>query len=208
MKPISIGIVEDLKDVREGMVTVLSLDERFEMLCSFDNAEKAISELPAWQPDIVIVDINLPGMNGINFIKKIKNVCSHTQFIMFTVYENDEHIFEALTAGASGYLLKNTPIKKIVDSLIELNEGGAPMSMQIARRVIDKMRDDDSAGLIEALTLRENEILKCLSKGWMYKEIAHMLNIGMGTVRQHTHSIYKKLHVQNRTEALNKMNRK
>jgi DNA-binding NarL/FixJ family response regulator len=131
-------------------------------------------------------------MNGINFIKKIKNVCSHTQFIMFTVYENDEHIFEALTAGASGYLLKNTPIKKIVDSLIELNEGGAPMSMQIARRVIDKMRDDDSAGLIEALTLRENEILKCLSKGWMYKEIAHML----------------KLHVQNRTEALNKMNRK
>jgi DNA-binding NarL/FixJ family response regulator len=208
MKPISIGIVEDLKDVREGMVTVLSLDERFEMLCSFDNAEKAISELPAWQPDIVIVDINLPGMNGINFIKKIKNVCSHTQFIMFTVYENDEHIFEALTAGASGYLLKNTPIKKIVDSLIELNEGGAPMSMQIARRVIDKMRDDDSAGLIEALTLRENEILKCLSKGWMYKEIAHMLNIGMGTVRQHIHSIYKKLHVQNRTEALNKMNRK
>jgi DNA-binding NarL/FixJ family response regulator len=82
------------------------------------------------------------------------------------------------------------------------------MSMQIARRVIDKMRDDDSAGLIEALTLRENEILKCLSKGWMYKEIAHMLNIGMGTVRQHIHSIYKKLHVQNRTEALNKMNRK
>ena len=208
MKPISIGIVEDLKDVREGMVTVLSLDERFEMLCSFDNAEKAIRELPAWQPEIVIVDINLPGMNGIDFIKKIKNVCSHTQFIMFTVYENDEHIFEALTAGASGYLLKNTPMRKIVDSLIELHDGGAPMSMQIARRVIDKMRGDESSGLIEALTPRENEILKCLSKGWMYKEIAHTLNIGMGTVRQHIHSIYKKLHVQNRTEALNRMNRK
>jgi len=208
MKPVKICIVEDLKDIREGMVSLLSLDERFEMLKAFSDAESAAKELPQWQPDVVIMDINLPGMNGIDCIKKVKPSCPHTQFIMFTIYEDDEKIFEALVAGASGYLLKKTPLSKIVESLIELHEGGAPMSMQIARKVIERMRSSETTNANDELTARENEVLQCLSKGWLYKEIGIKLNISMGTVRQHIHNIYEKLHVQNRTEALNKAFRK
>jgi DNA-binding NarL/FixJ family response regulator len=205
MKPIRICIVEDLKEVREGISSLLTLDERFEMLKAFTDAESAVKEMAAWQPDIVIMDINLPGMNGIDCIRKIRDDCPHTQFIMFTIYENDEKIFDALAAGASGYLVKKTPFPKIVESLIELHEGGAPMSMQIARKVIESMRDEKDAERIESLTGRENEVLHCLSKGFLYKEIAGKLNISMGTVRQHIHNIYDKLHVHNRTEALNKI---
>jgi len=204
MKPIKICIVEDLKEIREGLVSLLSLDERFEMLKAFSDAESAAKDLMQWQPDVVIMDINLPGMNGIECIKKVKLSCPNTQFIMFTIYENDEKVFEALVAGASGYMLKKTPLSKIIESLIELHEGGAPMSMQIARKVIDKMRRNESPSLNEDLTTRENEVLQCLAKGWLYKEIGIKLNISMGTVRQHIHNIYEKLHVQNRTEALNK----
>ncbi|HXB45278.1 MAG TPA: response regulator transcription factor [Puia sp.] len=200
--------MEDLKDAREEIASVLSMDKRFEMQNAYSNAETAAKELPLKQPDIVIMDINLPGMNGIDCIKKVKNTCPHTQFIMFTVYENDENVFDALEAGASGYLLKKTPMQKIVDSLIELHQGGAPMSMQIARKVIEKMHGNKTTGQIEALTFRENEVLHCLAKGLLYKEVANKLNITIGTVRQHIHNIYKKLHVQNRTEALNKLLRK
>ena len=208
MNPISICIVEDSVEVREGMVSLLSMDERFEILNAFGEAETATKELPQWQPDIVIMDINLPGMNGIECIKKVKSICAKTQFIMFTIYENDEKVFEALEAGASGYLLKKTPLSKMADSLIELHEGGAPMSMQIARKVIERMHGHPSTDGNNLLTVRENEVLQCLSKGWLYKEIAHQLNITIGTVRQHIHNIYEKLHVQNRTEALNKFFRK
>ncbi len=204
MKPIKICIVEDLKEIREGVTSMLSLDERFEMLKAFPDAESAAKELPFWQPEIVIMDINLPGMNGIDCIKRVKSLCPFTQFMMFTIYENDEKVFDALAAGASGYLLKKTPLSKIVDSLLELHQGGAPMSMQIARKVIEKMRGNETNETIELLTLRENEVLQCLSKGLLYKEIAARLNITPGTVRQHIHNIYEKLHVQNRTEALNK----
>src|SRR4029077_2101955 len=177
MKPIKICIVEDLKEIREGMVSLLSLDERFEMLKAFSDAETATRELPQWQPDVVIMDINLPGMNGIECIKKVKPSCPDTQFIMFTIYENDEKVFEALVAGASGYLLKKTSLLKIVESLIELHEGGAPMSMQIARKVIERMRSAETKTANDELTARENEVLQCLSKGWLYKEIASKLNI-------------------------------
>ena len=196
--------MEDLKEVREGMVTLLTLDERFEMLAAYADAESAVAELPAWQPDVVIMDINLPGMSGIDCIKKIKNLCPNTQFMMFTIYENDDKVFDALTAGASGYLLKKTALARIVDSLIELHEGGAPMSTQIARKVIDRMRGNEKSENIDILSARENEVLQCLSKGLLYKEIAEKLTISIGTVRQHIHKIYEKLHVQNRTEAINK----
>ena len=186
------------------MVTLLTLDERFEMLAAYADAESAVAELPAWQPDVVIMDINLPGMSGIDCIKKIKNLCPNTQFMMFTIYENDDKVFDALTAGASGYLLKKTALARIVDSLIELHEGGAPMSTQIARKVIDRMRGNEKSENIDILSARENEVLQCLSKGLLYKEIAEKLTISIGTVRQHIHKIYEKLHVQNRTEAINK----
>lgn len=204
MSPIKICIVEDLKEVREGMVSLLSLDERFEVLAAFTNAEVAEEELPAWQPDIVIMDINLPGMSGIDCIKKVKSLCPTTQFIMFTIYENDEKVFDALSAGASGYLLKRTALARIVEALIELHEGGAPMSTQIARKVINRLRVNEVHDDLLLLSARENEVLQLLSKGLLYKEIAEKLGISVGTIRQHIHKIYEKLHVQNRTEAINK----
>lgn len=203
MQPIKICLVEDIKEIREGMVSLLTLNERFEMLASYSDGETAAEALPAWDADIVVMDINLPGMSGIECIKKVKKECPHSQFIMFTIYEDDEKVFEALEAGANGYLLKKTPLSKITDSLIELYEGGAPMSTQIARKVIEKMHARDS-GEKDILSPREQEILQLLAKGLLYKEIADRLNITTGTVRQHIHRIYEKLHVQNRTEAINK----
>jgi len=206
--PITVCLVEDLKEVREGMTSLLTLDERFEVLATFPDAEKAAEELPAWQPDIVIMDINLPKMNGIECIKKVKQECLSTQFIMFTIYEDDEKVFEALTAGASGYLLKKTPLAKITESLVELHEGGSPMSTQIARKVIKRFQDTEAKQQFETLSVRETEILTLLSKGLLYKEVANQLHITNGTVKQHVHNIYEKMHVGNRTEALNKFNRK
>ena len=204
MAGIKICIVEDLEEVRNGMTSLLTLDERFEVLATFPDAEKATEDLPAWQPDIVIMDINLPGMNGIECIKKVKPQCPQSQFIMFTIYEDDEKVFEALNAGASGYLLKKTPLGKISELLLELYTGGSPMSTQIARKVINRLRNNETTGNIDILSPRENEVLQCLATGLLYKEIAEKLSISTGTVRQHIHHIYEKLHVQNRTEALNK----
>lgn len=204
MPRIKIAIVEDLKEIREGMVSLLTLDDRFEVVASFSNAETASAELPAWCPDVVIMDINLPGMNGIHCIRKVKPECPSTQFMMFTIYEDDEKVFEALAAGASGYLLKKTSISKIGDSLVELYEGGSPMSTQIARKVINRLRSHESTNELTVLTGRENEVLQLLAKGLLYKEIAGQLSISPYTVRQHIHNIYDKLHVQNRTEAINK----
>jgi DNA-binding NarL/FixJ family response regulator len=208
MQPITICLVEDLKEVREGMTSLLTLDERFEVLATFTDAEKAAEELVAWQPHIVIMDINLPGMNGIECIKKIKQQCPSTQFIMFTIYEDDEKVFEALTAGATGYLLKKTPLSKITDSLVELHEGGSPMSTQIARKVIKRFQNTESKQELATLSARENEILILLSKGLLYKEIGARLGITPGTVKQHVHKIYDKMHVGNRMEAINKWHRK
>ena len=204
MSPIRICIVEDIKDVREGMTNLLTKDDRFQVQASYSNAETAAEELPAWQPDIVIMDINLPGMNGIECIRKTKTQCPKTQFIMFTIYEDDEKVFEALVAGASGYLLKKTSFEKICDSLVELSQGGSPMSTQIARKVINRLRASESTNEIDVLSPRENEVLNYLARGLLYKEIANNLNISTNTVRQHIHKIYEKLHVQNRTEAINK----
>lgn len=208
MRPITICLVEDLKEVREGMTSLLTMDERFEVLATYTDGETAAEELPAWQPQIVIMDINLPKMTGIDCIKKVKPQCPSTQFIMFTIYEDDEKVFEALTAGASGYLLKKTPLSKITELLIELHEGGSPMSTQIARKVIRRFQDTETKQQLEDLSARENEILTLLGKGLLYKEIAAQLHITTGTVKQHVHNIYGKMHVTNRTEAINKWNRK
>jgi DNA-binding NarL/FixJ family response regulator len=197
-------IVEDLNEVREGIADLLSKDERFDMQAAFNNAETALEEIPAWEPDIVIMDINLPGMSGVECIQKLKKTDTRSQFIMFTIYEDDEKVFDALNAGASGYLLKKTPLSNIAEALIELFEGGSPMSTQIARKVINRLRKNEETDLIGILSTRENQILLQLAKGLLYKEIAWKLGISKATVRQHIHKIYEKLHVQNRTEAINK----
>ena len=206
MTPITVAIVEDLDEVRDGLTQFINGDPEFDVVEAFTNAEKAVLSLPRLQPDIVIMDINLPGMNGIECIVTVKERCPGTQFMMFTVYENDEKVFEALKAGASGYLLKKTPPAKIVESLKELFHGGSPMSSNIARKLVTIYQTKEGQHKTSLLlSPRENEILEWLSKGLLYKEIGEKLSIATGTVRQHIHKIYEKLHVQNRTEAINKM---
>ena len=202
---ITLAIVEDLDEVRDGLKNFISLSPDFKVLNTFKSAEEAIDDLPAIKPDIVIMDINLPGMNGIECIRRIKDKSPNTQFMMFTVYENDEKVFEALKAGASGYLLKNTGLVQLIESLKELYNGGSPMSANIARKLVTLFRTGQKETTnLEILSNRENEILQLLSKGLLYKEIADQLGISVSTVRQHIHHIYEKLHVQNRTEAINK----
>ena len=203
---IRLAIVEDLDEVREGLENYLRHASEFEFAGSFANAESAIPFLLSEKPDIVIMDIHLPGMSGIECIRKVRAENQHTQFMMFTVYENDEKVFEALQAGASGYLLKHTPLPQLKDALLELHEGGSPMSVHIARklvRVFQKPVQQEEE--VAKLSPREQEILQHLAKGLLYKEIADQLSISTHTVRQHIHKIYEKLHVQNRTEAINKV---
>jgi DNA-binding NarL/FixJ family response regulator len=203
---ITLAIVEDLDEVREGLKQFISLNSEFIILDTFQTAEEALYELPRLNPDIVIMDISLPGMSGIECIRQVKKKIPRTQFMMFTVYENDEKVFEALKAGASGYLLKNTSLLQLIEALKELHNGGSPMSANIARKLVTVFRGEQEkeAAPVEVLSKRENDILQLLSKGLLYKEIADQLTISTGTVRQHIHHIYEKLHVQNRTEALNK----
>src|SRR5690606_20549025 len=172
---------------------------------AFKNAEEATIQLPLLKPDLVVMDINLPGMNGIECIRKVSAESPGTQFMMFTIYENNEHVFDALEAGASGYLLKNSPPERIVQALLELHAGGSPMSAQIALKIVERFHRKDQTSYAERLSPREREVLQLLAKGHLYKEIADALSISVGTVRQHIHKIYEKLHVQNRTEALNKV---
>ena len=202
---ITLAIVEDLDEVRDGLKNFISLSQGFKVLDTFKTAEEAAHDLPALKPDIVIMDINLPGMNGIECIRQVKDKTPTTQFMMFTVYENDEKVFEALKAGASGYLLKNTGLVQLIESLKELHSGGSPMSSNIARKLVTLFRSEQKeTANLEVLSNRENEILQWLAKGLLYKEIAEQLSISVSTVRQHIHHIYEKLHVQNRTEAINK----
>lgn len=203
---ITIAIVEDLDVVRNGLKDFISINTDFVVIGTYKTGEEALVELPQITPDIVIMDINLPGMNGIECIKQVKGKSPKTQFMMFTVYENDEKVFEALKAGATGYLLKNTGLLQIAESLKELHEGGSPMSANIARKLVNVFRNNNSneAAHMDVLSARENEILQLLAKGLLYKEIAERLQITTGTVRQHIHKMYEKLHVQNRTEAINK----
>ncbi len=202
--PIKVSIVEDLAEVRNGLAELVSSDKELLMMEHFGNAESAIEKLPEMEPDIVIMDINLPGMSGIECIKIIKEKCPEIQFMMFTVYETDEKVLQALQAGASGYLLKRTEPKRILESIKELSQGGSPMSSNIARKPLDIFIHARVRTRKQILSGRENEVLQLLADGLLYKEIADRLHIGHGTVRQHIHNIYEKLHVQNRTEAVNK----
>ncbi|MEO7311239.1 MAG: response regulator transcription factor [Chitinophagaceae bacterium] len=203
---IHISIVEDLAEIRTSLENLVKAQPDMLLLSSSATAEDAMPALLELQPDVVIMDINLPGINGIECIRKIKDDCPGTQFMIFTIYENDEKVFDALAAGASGYLLKKTPTDKMLEAIKELHTGGSPMSSQIARKVIGHFSEKKSAS-VALLTNKENEILSLLSKGFLYKEIAAKLSITVGTVTQHIHNIYEKLHVSNKTEAINKFNK-
>jgi DNA-binding NarL/FixJ family response regulator len=201
---IHISIIEDLPEIRDGLKRLINNQPNMTMSFAVESAEEAIPLLIEKEPDIAIMDINLPGINGIDCIRKVKDKCPQTQFMIFTIYENDEKVFDALAAGASGYILKKTPNDKVIEAIIDLHQGGSPMSGQIARKVIGYF-NESKAPMHELLTKKENEILLLLSKGFLYKEVAFKLEITIGTVTQHIHNIYEKLHVSNKTEALNKV---
>jgi DNA-binding NarL/FixJ family response regulator len=206
MNQVTISIVEDLDEVREALQRMINQSEMFCFVEGFNNAEQAEKNIPQQQPDIVIMDINLPGISGIECISRIKEKCPDTQFMMFTIYEDDEKVFEALKAGAHGYLLKNTPKEKLLNALEELYNGGSPMSTNIARKVIEAFEKKDKPSQeLNVLTNKEKQVLELLAKGFLYKEIGNQLHLTRNTIKQHIHHIYEKLHVQNRTEAINKV---
>jgi DNA-binding NarL/FixJ family response regulator len=202
---IVVAIVEDVKEIREGLQLLIENSDQFTCSYAYASAEEALEFLPKVQPDVVLMDIHLPGMSGIECMRKVKDQCPQTQFIMSTIYEDDENIFESLKAGASGYLLKKTEPLKILEAIREVVNGGSPMSTQIARKVIASFQTKNGIDEAEILTAKEREILKALSKGLRYKEVAAEMHISIETVRSHVRRIYEKLHVQSRTEALNKI---
>ncbi len=202
MEKIQVSIVEDITNVREGMRFMINQTPEFTCLAIYDNAVDAYQGLLANPPDLAIMDISLPDGTGIDCIRKLRAAGSKIQFMMFTIYEDSDQVFEALAAGASGYLIKTASPEKIIESLKELHQGGSPMSASIARKVVNSFQRSDQQ---HKLSTRELEVLTLLSKGFLYKEIAAKLSISVGTIRQHIHHIYDKLHVQNRTEAINKI---
>lgn len=205
MKPIRVTIVEDDADIRESFEAIINSNPEFECLNSFDNAEEALTGIPLAPPDVVIMDIHLPGMSGTEAVRILKEQMPALQITMCTVYEDDEHIFNALKAGANGYLLKRTSPEKLIEALHDLYQGGSPMNGEIARRVVASFQVKPAPNPeLAMLTAREKEILDLLAKGYLYKEIAAELFISIETVKRHIHNIYEKLHVQTRTEALNK----
>jgi DNA-binding NarL/FixJ family response regulator len=203
---IHVSIAEDLPEIRKALEQLIQSQKDMVLLSSSANGEDAAAAIVEAQPDVVIMDINMPVINGIDCIRKIKDDCPHTQFMIFTIYENDEKIFDALAAGASGYMLKKTQPDKMIEAIKELYNGGSPMSSMVARKVISHFKQNNNT-LLSSLTNKENEILLLLSKGFLYKEIAAKLSITVGTVTQHIHRIYEKLHVTNKTEAINKLNK-
>ncbi len=178
-----------------------------QLVAVFRTAEAAILELPILKPDIVVADINLPSMTGIECVKQVKKIVPEILFMMFTVYENNDQVFDALKAGASSYLLKKTAPLQIIESIKELHAGGSPMSASIARKLVSVFNDQNKSPLRKdaILSTREKEVLDLVAKGLLYKEIADHLGISFHTVRQHIGKIYEKLHVHNKTEAINKV---
>jgi len=214
MKEISVCVVDDNQDLRNALEEIISMSEGYKCIGTIGTAEDAINQLPILRPDVVLMDINLGTVeSGIDVVRILKPKISGTNFMMCTVYEENEKIFEALSAGASGYILKKTDPARMLEAIRELYEGGAPMSSQIARKVVaafqkQEKQDAPESRKLDALSKRENEILELLSRGLMYKEIAAQIFLSPETVRKHVYHIYEKLHVTNRVEAVNKFYRK
>jgi DNA-binding NarL/FixJ family response regulator len=217
--PISVCIVDDNKDIRSALEQIIEMADGYRLAGSFVGSEEAMIGIPKISPDVVLMDINLgDGESGISCVRELKPQNPEILYMMCTVYEEDEKIFEALTAGANGYILKKTAPAKLLEAIRELYEGGAPMSSQIARKIVNAFQNKtlidgppEGASMgksIGILSNRENETLELLAKGLLYKEIAAHLFISQETVRKHVYHIYEKLHVNNRVEAINKFYRR
>lgn len=202
--PISVSIVEDSEKLRGTLARVLNRAEGFRCVSQYPSAEDALKDLPNVKPNVVLMDINLPGINGVECVRQLKKILPEVQVMMLTVYEDTENIYDALTAGASGYLLKRTSGPELLDAIREVNRGGSPMTAHIARKVVQSFQKNAPAQPAENLSEREQQVLDLLSKGLMYKEIADKLQISYETVHTYIRRIYEKLQVRTRTEAVAK----
>jgi DNA-binding NarL/FixJ family response regulator len=203
--PINVAIVEDSDQVRNTLARLINRAEGFRCVSQHANAEAALAALPTEKPDVVLMDINLPGMNGVECVRRLKQLRPEILVLMLTVYEDTENIFNALAAGAAGYLLKRTSSAELLVSIREVIRGGSPMTTHIARKVVQSFqRAGSSSQPTENHSTREQEVLDCLAKGFLYKEIAESLGISYETVHTYIRRIYEKLQVRTRTEAVAK----
>jgi len=197
-----IAIVEDSKTTREGLETIVNLSSAYRCVCACDTAEEALRVLPKHQPEVVLMDIQLPNMSGIECVAQLKKLMPEVQVVMVTVYEDPDRIFRALRAGASGYILKRSAPEQVLTAIRDVQTGGAPMSGEIARKVIGHFQTQSStADEVEKLSTREREVLELVAHGFSNKEIADRLSVTIEAVRWHLKHIYQKLHVHSRTEA-------
>ena len=206
--PISVSIVEDNDKLRGTLAKVIGRAEGFRFASDYGSAEDALAGLPKVKPDVVLMDINLPGMNGVECVRQLKVLLPATQVMMLTVYEDTENIFNALAAGASGYMLKRTPVKELIEAIHEVKRGGSPMTTHIARKVVLSFQktsgQQQAANELSELSEREQQVLDLLAQGLIYKEIADKLEISYETVHTYIRRIYEKLQVRTRTEAVAK----
>jgi DNA-binding NarL/FixJ family response regulator len=211
--PILVSIVEDNEQLRGTLAKVIGRAEDFQLASDHGSAEDALAALPRVKPDVVLMDINLPGMNGVECVRQLKVLLPQTQVMMLTVYEDTENIFNALAAGANGYMLKRTPARELIEAVREVNRGGSPMTAHIARKVVLSFQKPAAmapagGGELADLSEREQQVLDLLAQGLIYKEIADKLSISYETVHTYIRRIYEKLQVRTRTEAVAKFLRR
>lgn len=203
---IAVSIVEDDPRVRASLAKLIDSTPGFRCVSNHSSAEDALQALPGFAPEVVLMDINLPGISGVECVRRLKPSLPKTQVIMLTVYQNTDHIFKALAAGATGYLLKQTPPSELLAAIKDVHAGGSPMSGHIARKIVQSFQEPapNAAHATETLSPREAEVLDLLAKGFLYKEIADQMKISYATVHTHIRHVYEKLHVRSRTEAVAK----
>jgi DNA-binding NarL/FixJ family response regulator len=209
---IKVSILEDNEQLRATLSRLLNRAEGFQCLSQHADAESALAALPGAPPEVVLVDINLPGMNGVEFVRRLKQAAPQILAVMLTAYEDTDNIFNALAAGAAGYLLKRAPRSELLEAIREVRRGGSPMTTHIARKVVQSFQKTSPSpqpdGASDTLSTREQEVLDLLSKGFLYKEIADKLGISYETVHTYIRRIYEKLQVRTRTEAVAKFLRR
>src|SRR5882724_4593288 len=201
--PIKVAIVDDDEGIRTSLMALIKRAPALRLAGDYADAETALKEIPRRPPEVVLMDINLPGMNGVECVRQLKSSLPAVQFLMLTVYEDSDSLFNSLRAGASGYLLKRTASARLLEAIRDVYDGGSPMTPQLARRVVQFFSKPSGEGSsVAKLTPAEREFLDQLSNGYAYKEIADRMNISIDTVRSYVRTVYEKLHVHSRTEAV------
>jgi DNA-binding NarL/FixJ family response regulator len=200
--PVKVAIVDDDEGIRSSLAALIRKAAALDLAGDYPDAETAIKEIPKNIPDVVLMDINLPGAKGVECVRQLKSALPKVQFLMLTVYEDSDSLFNSLKAGASGYLLKRTAANRLVEAIHDVHAGGSPMTPQLARRVVQYFSRPDSNSAVAKLTPGEREFLEQLARGYAYKEIADRMDISIDTVRSYVRTVYEKLHVHSRTEAV------